>query len=97
MPSTTQNTVIRRIQFGAKNILCDNKDNNQLKDKKLNNNGKHGVENVKSEVTYAVQINIRFHGNDISWKQNIEFKRKNRFFLSTLITFLSHIYNSAHT
>lgn len=51
-----QNTVIRRIQFGAKNILCDSKDNNQLKDKMLNNNNnndKHGVENIKKEVSWS--------------------------------------------
>lgn len=61
-----QNPVIRRIQFGAKNILCDNKDINQLKDKKFNlnnNNNKNGVEN-KKEVKYGWDDWIWL---DISW------------------------------
>lgn len=49
---SAQNPVIRRIQFGVKNVLCDNT-GNQLRDKKLNLhniNGKMGIENIKKEV-----------------------------------------------
>lgn len=53
VPIITQNPVIRRIQFGAKNILCDVKDN-QLRDKKIILN-KLFAENVKKEVTYLLQ------------------------------------------
>lgn len=45
-----QNPVIRRIQFGAKNILCDSNDH-QMKDKRaISSTGRQGVENVKCEV-----------------------------------------------
>lgn len=53
VPIITQNPVIRRIQFGAKNILCDIKDN-QLRDKKITLN-KPLAENVKKEVTYLLK------------------------------------------
>lgn len=56
----TQNPVIRRIQFGAKNILCDIKDN-QLRDKKITLN-KPLTENVKKEVlikTLCYSISIK--------------------------------------
>lgn len=43
----SQNPVIRRIQFGAKNILYENQ-----QEKKITNSGKNGVENIKHEVCF---------------------------------------------
>lgn len=60
-----QNPVIRRIQFGARNILCDSKDNIQLKTNKFNlsnsnGNGRNGIENIKKEVSVHMTDALTF-------------------------------------
>ncbi|XP_055308714.1 myb protein isoform X4 [Sitodiplosis mosellana] len=70
-PDASQNPVIRRIQFGAKNILCDIKDN-QLRDKKINLN-KTLVENVKKEQTL-----------DPKWERYACGKTKDQLFMTQL-------------
>lgn len=71
-----QNPVIRRIQFGAKNILCDSKDNIQLKTNKYNSNGnangRTGIENNKKEVSLVTKAIKCYEldgiiGNNVFW------------------------------